>query len=474
MVCPAHVAVRTYPVTVRACYGPVCQDAATLTIVKMVATAAKNYNFYWVDDDGAVTTWANCKSDAPLSGASACTLATALTNVVAGDTVWLRGGSYAAGILVNAKDGTARAKITFAAYPGETPEIRNTTNGIWSGYFEALRLYQSDYIVLRGISFYALDDPYVGGITHTSSHNEIDHCYFDGGYGVAADTPKFMVWTGTSATGEANAATYNWIHDNTFTNFAWGVQIGTYATTAEMYSGRNTMEGNLFEYGGHHTLETYSKYNIVRGNSFHNEGWRTTGQDKPPDSNGKYGDRNTQIYGGYSADVFNLVEGNRYGPSGPGSNDDGGDGLTICSPKNLIRLNEVYGAQNNGVLFKTGGFNVDTYALSDNNRFYRNTVYASGRYNNMAPSSGAGIWQGAAFRWYGSYARTGNIITNNIFRTYGGVSEWYGGSATIYTDNTVENNYCTTAQAGRCVANGDPLFVSTTYDASPFRPLRQT
>ena len=43
----------TYPVTVRACYGPVCQDASTLTIVKMVATGSTALNFYWVSPTGA-------------------------------------------------------------------------------------------------------------------------------------------------------------------------------------------------------------------------------------------------------------------------------------------------------------------------------------------------------------------------------------------------------------------------------------
>ena len=53
----------------------------------------------------------------------------------------------------------------------------------------------------------------------------------------------------------------------------------------------------------------------------------------------------------------------------------------MTAPKNIIRYNDIYGAQNNGVLFKTG-----YRSLADHNRFYNNTIFGGGRYQNTGPS----------------------------------------------------------------------------------------
>ena len=221
-------------------------------------------------------------------------------------------------------------------------------------------------------------------------------------------------------------------------------------------SGNNTFENNEFACGGHHALETFTKHNVIKDNFFHHEGCmvNATGyRDKyGPDINGYWGNRNVQIYDGLSSDgMFNLIEGNRFGTSGPPPDDDGGDGLTISAPKNIIRYNDIYGAQNNGVLFKTGAG-----SFADHNRFYNNTVYRSGRFRNTGPQ-----WQGANFRWYGSYNRIGNVVKNNILFGYGaGGQDWGGGAVTADSDNLVVANFCTGAFAGRCSASGDPRFVN--------------
>lgn len=82
---------------------------------------------YWVAHNGAAA-WSNCKSDSPLSGASACALATANANAVAGDTVYLRGGTYIikgyeSGIAPVNSGTSPGSMITFSAYGGETPLI---------------------------------------------------------------------------------------------------------------------------------------------------------------------------------------------------------------------------------------------------------------------------------------------------------------------------------------------------------------
>ena len=48
---------------------------------------------YWVSPDGQAA-WGSCSGVLPLEGLSACALSTANTNAIAGDTVFLRGGTY--------------------------------------------------------------------------------------------------------------------------------------------------------------------------------------------------------------------------------------------------------------------------------------------------------------------------------------------------------------------------------------------
>jgi len=175
-----------------------------------------------------------------------------------------------------------------------------------------------------------------------------------------------------------------------------------------------------------------------------------------PDTNGEYGNRNIQIYDGYSEDKYNLVEGNRFGTSGPPPDDDGGDGLTITAPKNIVRYNEVYNGQNNGILLKLGAS-----SRSDNNRIYNNTITKNGRYHNSGPQ-----WQGYNLRWYvssGDYA-TGNVIKNNIFYDAASGDIDYGGQqAGIEANNTIVNNWLTT--------NGDPQYINSDFSVLDSRTV---
>lgn len=401
-------------------------------------------------------TWANSTNIA-----SPCSLATALSNVVAGDLVYLRGGTYSYGIILNAKSGTAVNKITFKACTGETPVIENTANALWSGRYHGLLLYKSNYIKIEGIKFNRVSGDYLLQIVYGSSYNEISNCTFNGNGGGVIN-----IWKGSSGFDDSYATIHNWIHDSVIGNNMslytsdgavynnMGMQVGMY--TYDYASGHNTIENNTFYCNGHHNIETFTKNNVIRNNFISNASCRTntTGgiPAYTPDSNGKYGHRNIQIYDGNSSDgVFNLIEGNRFGPSGAPPENDGGDGFTLTAPKNILRYNEIYNAQNNGILLKTGA---GSYA--DNNKIYNNTIVYSGRYKN-GPQ-----WQGWNFRWYGSYARTGNSVINNIIYGYGaGGADWGGGSATTYTENTVTNNWCTTAISGVCVGNGNPFFTST-------------
>jgi hypothetical protein len=96
---------------------------------------------YWVSPAGQ-SAWAGCRSDAPLNGTAACSIGTANTNASAGDTVYLRGGTYSENIFIApTNSGTATSRITFRAYNDEAVNVNqlrlpNNTHetGAWASW----------------------------------------------------------------------------------------------------------------------------------------------------------------------------------------------------------------------------------------------------------------------------------------------------------------------------------------------------
>jgi len=414
-------------------------------------------NPYWVSPTGEAS-WASAQSATSLSGIACASLSTCNGNIIGGNLAYLRGGTYSNHIFPTA-NGTTNNFIHYAAYSGETPVINNGSVA-YATYYHSLNLWAKSWVKVSGITFERNDTQgtYLLRIYAGGSFNEIDNCIFDGRFGGAVLT----IWDGGSTPDPSGAAcVHNWIHGCTFKTTGsvhWngsyvdddgGFQLGV--PTYDDHSNNNTIENCTFYGGGHHNLETFTKYNVIRNNFFHNEGSITNSSghaaQNGPDSNGLYGNRNLQIYDGNNNDgMFNLLEGNRFGTSGPPPDDDGGDGLTITAPKNIIRYNTIYNSQNNCVLFKVG-----SGSFSNTNRFFNNTAYFSGRWQ---PTPGNPI-QGALLRWYGTYTNYGTIIKNNIFYYRSlGANDTTGGAASPATYGTIiTNNWWTT--------NGNPSFIST-------------
>jgi hypothetical protein len=399
---------------------------------------------YWVDDNG-IASWANCEGVTPLSGTVACSLATANSNASAGDVINLRAGTYGTGIAPS-NSGTSGNVITYQAYPGETPTI-TTTNSI------SINLDGNDYIKVDGIT--VIDSRHWVFIQGGSDYNEIVNGTFHG-KGVDIGDKGFML---RQIGGPYN--THNWIHNNTMYDSGYvnsscddssGVMnIG--GASGDFQSNYNTIENNILYSGGHHILETFTEYNVIRNNVFHNESWMTDpGCEGQPDSktnnyqtdtNGKYGNRNIQIYDGNGrSGVFNLIEGNRIGHAGIPPDDNGAHNLVITSPKNIIRYNFIFKASSDGLYFKQG-----SGADSDNNRAYNNTIYYSGYgqpLRTLLRRDGVTVANGSAY----------NVIKNNIIydsKDDDCASLKVGDDCT--TVNTYTNNWLT--------GDGDPLFTDT-------------
>ncbi len=241
---------------------------------------------HWVSPTGTAA-WASCSGGTPLSGTSACSLNTANTNAVAGDTVYLRGGTYtytgqydtalapthSGACASSCPGGVGATRITFAAYTGESPLIQETTVG---NQATGLALNGVSWIKITGITFKNFMG-YPGDLYNGSSYNEISYNSF------TFDT-AFEVGTWFSIGGQSSPwSTHNWFHHNYISSIHAAnpcgesidlIRIGNEESPPNAsVDDYNTVEDNYLESGGHSTLLATSRHNVIRNNIAHNEPW---------------------------------------------------------------------------------------------------------------------------------------------------------------------------------------------------------
>jgi hypothetical protein len=167
---------------------------------------------YWVSPDGQAA-WTSCKGATPLSGTGACALSTADANALAGDTIYLREGTYSGQEIRPSNSGTSESsRIVFTSYQQENVTIRDSAYGIY--------IYKKSYITVNGINFYSLRRfmrIYAG------HHNTISYCNFD------TRSPQSGDWVGALIADDFNDntpasenSTYNWVHHCTFYRWVYG------------------------------------------------------------------------------------------------------------------------------------------------------------------------------------------------------------------------------------------------------------
>ncbi len=493
-----------------------------LTIFALLCSAFVSAQTYWVSPTGT-SSWASCQSATLLSGTSACSVATANANAAGGNTVYFVTGTYSSQNIAPANSGTSISnRITFAAYPGQTPTF--------SGLNPDVELSGNSYIVISGFTFNNTTT-IIMRVEAGANHIEVANNTFnntDGGNGLAA---SLLYMTGVTSPTEVSPqwVTHNWIHNNTFSitgqaNGTGGlgctdgggddVWIGSdyyYNSGANPESDNyNTFENNVISHAPHAGLSTYGTYLVVRNNVIHNEPWSSGCADNDGSSynaytystsnpnytayNGLFGHRNLQ----YSTDdnrtgTFVLTEGNRFGYAGVNQANDGADGLTIASPQNITRYNFIYASMNPGILFKyqfSSGYSNGGHGGTFN-RVYNNTIYQAGYGYPWALTYGTGNcdlsycpWPETAISLYqgcgtltpgGCDSGQGNWLKNNIFYESAGytlhgwdVADKGAPSNGWYELNAI-NNWCTGAQTGGstdsngntvCSASGNPNFVN--------------
>jgi hypothetical protein len=420
-----------------------------------VATGATNH---YVSPTGTAE-WEQCTSIG-----TPCPLATANTNAVAGDTVYLRGGTYSGitGSAINPSNtGTAGNMITFSAYNGEdvqiigsgaNPTAVNLDSDCQPGGEHGPCAVTRNYIKVTGLHFSHFNRQLW---IRYGSHNEISYCFF---IGMPDDTSN-LEWAGTYI---YRNSYYNWIHHNTFGDFGqcepygndYGVvfQMGLetlpdYDISNSWLTKYNLVEYNNMYHGGHHVVSFYGVNNVFRYNAFRNDPWC-------PLNNPQYATRTTFQTGTPGDGEYNLVEGNRIGYGGPKNKDEiGGAGGTIAGANNIWRKN-IY-------------LQVYTDAMWITHYEGQSDVTGNKIYNNVYWHGGYGRVQSAGAYWDWSYTHaididtddatnSDNAFKNNLFYQN---SDYYGtqysiislGTRVAPTHQILANNWLDNA--------GDPKFV---------------
>ncbi len=409
------------------------------------AFAGDGSNIYWVHPSGSAS-WLTCESQTDPSS-NYCALSTATSIVEAGDTVYMKGGTYTDQLYLKGKNGTLANRITFVAAPGEFPIAKPTTQ-----YGFTLGLQNSDYIVIDGITF-EWDDSinYLMYLWEGSSYIEIANCTFEG----YNNENSRIHWRAANNDAVNNAVTNVWMHDCTIANSGDlnngcsddnGMQVGGEGwAQADIYSGNHTIEDCIFYGGGHHNLETYTRYNVIRNNVFHNEGIADQEGCSCVVSarTGKYGNRNVQFLGLNGDITRNLIEGNRFGHAAVPSDGNQEGNLTLSGPAMIVRYNKSFYSEQTGIYFKY---------WADDNLVYNNTFYLNGQ-DSLAANCDGQDWRYAAMEVCAGDNCQNNILKNNIF--------YQNYALTCFKHTQIfENNFCTNAATG-CTNTGDPLFTNT-------------
>ncbi|MDD5702480.1 MAG: hypothetical protein PHU23_10585, partial [Dehalococcoidales bacterium] len=510
---------------------------------------------YYVSPVG-VASWANSTNIS-----TPCSLSTANSNAAAGDTVYLRAGTYTitgTGIAPVNSGTSASNMITFSGY-GLEEAIIYGVNDVTGRASQGINLYNNSYIkvtklILSNLSKYLY-------ITNGSHHNEVSYCTFkdmrdvwnvdviktgthtgptgssmvledsnlgggtntyayrvihnitDGSYSFKSSSSTattvthtaYPLWGGKNnywSTGDQYkitwgiqwagsyiyegdapeaAVSHNWIHHNTFhnygayTNVDEGVvlELGVGNSSANINCNYNTIEDNNMYAGGHHILGiNASRYNVIRNNYIHNEGWCSSGNCAAVMENGLCGYRvvsatvPSTTFGGYSLWEGNRVgHGSAYGGShfAPGA---AGSGTTLATPKNIYRYNDHF---NNALYGLRLGASIST--AGNDNRVYNNSFYHNGYGADDDANAYDNLRMGISLYNTSCAAISGTVIKNNLFYDHWSeqnnltTKSYYPAifavSAENLTCNTITNNFNASISyisSNSQISNVDPIF----------------
>ncbi|MFC1609950.1 MopE-related protein [Myxococcota bacterium] len=370
-----------------------------------------------------------------------CTIGEANGRLTAGQTVYIRAGTYLDETISPANSGTSdNARITYVAYANETVTLEQSVY--------CMRLQSRSYVTVLGLHFFNcgrnvyLDD---------SHHNNIGLCTFDNPAGPAT-------WAGSRV---YHASQYNRIFNCTFSRYGeqsgsnpdWddhGCILDIGNDNEEDQSDFNTVVNSTFYYGGHHILGVYANHNVIRGNTFHNEEWFACHRTS---IGGLCGGRDV-ITNSSQPDINkrNIFEDNIIAYAGVPPDQVSSAGLSLRTPYNIVRRNAFYSSDSSGVTLSADGGNHND---PSNNHIYNNVFYRNGyllvddwdprKYGLMLAR-----WNDDAQH----NVMAGVAIKNNIFHenNHGAIYYYYVNEA----EQVVANNWEEEGNPGFLTATGDP------------------
>ncbi|MFC1479682.1 hypothetical protein ACFL6F_03710 [Planctomycetota bacterium] len=343
------------------------------------------------------------------------TLKKANSTLKAGDTVYLRKGTYHPHFdgtyhiaVAPRNSGTAAKRITYRAYGSEKVIVTDSRPGRGRDHSFAVWLRGKSYITIQGIHFTHMDR-YVY-IMNESNHNIIALCTFDKPKLVDGKTAS---WGGSKIYKNSH---YNRINLCTFSGYgsydaddnACVIDIGNEGNTTDTTS-HNLIENSAFFHGGHHVMGVYSMYNVIRHNHFHNEPWSkgTAASDRGAVM---YGDRCLSFAGYIENSGRNLFEYNRVGYAADPSDNHGASGVSLNTSRNIVRCNAFFRNICAGLSMSV----TKSYKQSIlENKIYHNAF----SYNGWTPDNWAAYMQvaiGVAI-YSGPHVIKDNVIKNNVF-----------------------------------------------------------
>jgi hypothetical protein len=240
----------------------------TLILCIIPLTVFPAVETHWVDTSGGAANWAACVGEADVGAGNRCTLAQANAGAVDGNTVILSSGTYNRGIYpANSGTGSGTGRIIFQAATKYGPILNGTGVGSQAGsgiYISGKNWIKIDGVTVKNCTYYMmaiLNSDYVE-ITNSEIYNS---------------TRVSNYWSLIDSDSDHTWFHDNIVHDTTIRDACADgtglMQIGQW-TAGHDDSDYTTIEDNIFYHGGHHTLQSYSHYNIIRNNVFHNEGFR--------------------------------------------------------------------------------------------------------------------------------------------------------------------------------------------------------
>jgi hypothetical protein len=283
------------------------------------------------------------------------TLEHAGLTVTAGDTVYVRGGTYANDRFYPEYSGAQGNPITLIAYPGEVPIVTGRPKGAFRYACIDIGRRGNQYFVIDGIHFQNITAKDNVIIIRNASHNIVRNCHF-------TNHGNTMI--------NINASDYNTIEYNYFdtTGDPSGEGMGDHIYL--LGSDYNLIENNYFTKAGHASVDfidyggtAFCEYNVVRDNVIEQH----------------WGSGIGLIRG--SSHI--LVENNKIYYAGEEVTTYPKNGLQVAADDNIVRGNII--AWTSAGPFVDGGMAFEGYVFGDisqhsrYNCVYNNVIYQAGK-----------------------------------------------------------------------------------------------